>query len=179
MAAGTRNAPPSADQEANVSAMRPLYIALALGAITTPALAQFTSTITAPRQEPAAVAKARADSLRRTDSASVSERMTAMREWVDSAAASVSVAAPRDSTVQITTTVQDSTLRDTTVSTGAVTTEVDTTRSQTTVTTEFRQGAPAPATATPLPALALLGLGSIVAGLALRRRPSRDRSSGN
>ena len=156
-----------------MSGMRPLYIALALGAITTPALAQFTSTVTAPRRESAAVVESRADSVRRTDSVSVAERMQAMREWVDSAAVSVSVAAPpADSTVQITTTVQDSTARDTTVSAGVVTTEVDTTRTRTTVTTEFREGAPAPATATPLPALALLGLGSLIAGLALRRRSS-------
>jgi hypothetical protein len=146
-----------------VRAIRPLFVALALGAFSTPALAQFTSTVTAPRRASTADSAARADSLHRTDSASVVERMTEMREWVDSAAVSVAAAAPAP-------TSPAPAPRDTSVSTGTVASEADTVRAANTVTTEFREGAPAPATATPLPALALLGVASMLAGIALRRR---------
>jgi hypothetical protein len=146
-----------------VSAMRPLPIALALSLLATPALAQFTSTVTAPRRERPEVVEAREDSVRRTDSVSVVERMTAMREWVDSAATAIAADAPPASAAD--------TAATTAVSTGAVdTASVAVSTTTTTTTTEFREGAPAPATATPLPAIAILGLASLLVGAALRRR---------
>jgi hypothetical protein len=146
-----------------VRAIRPLFVALALGAFATPAFGQFTSTVSAPRPVSAADSAARVDSLQRADSTSVVERMTEMREWVDSAAVSVAAAAPPPASPA-------PAAQDTAVSTGSVGVESDTVRAQVAVTTEFREGAPAPATATPLPALALLGAASMLAGLVLRRR---------
>jgi hypothetical protein len=143
-----------------VRAMRPFVIAFALCSFAAPLSAQFTSTVSAPRRERPAVVQARTDSVRRADSTSVVERMTSMREWVDSAAVAVAANAP-----PATETRQD-TVATATVSTGAI----ENAQQQAAPTTTFTDGAPAPATATPLPFLALLGLGSLLAGAALRRR---------
>lgn len=123
--------------------------------------AQFTSTVTAPRPEKPAVVEARRDSLRQADSVSVVERMTEMREWVDSAAQAIAADAPPATDV-----VQDTVSSTPATSTGAIVPE----REPAAPPAAFENGAPAPDTATPLPFIALVGLGSLAAGALLRRR---------
>ncbi len=134
-----------------------LLVALAPAA----AGAQFTSTVRAPRPEKPAVAEARQDSVRRADSVSVVERMSEMREWVDSAAQAIDADAPPAGTVA----------EDTTgTAPAAAGGEVAIAPEPAPPPTRFEDGARAPDTATPLPFIALLGMGSMAAGALLRRR---------
>jgi hypothetical protein len=86
--------------------------------------------------------------------------MTNMKDWVDSAAATLGVAPAPVAT--------DSAQPPVTAAPAPAIPEPAPTR--TPETTEFREGAPAPNTATPIPMVALTGLVSMMAGLWLLRR---------
>jgi hypothetical protein len=117
------------------------------------ASAQFTGLVTPPpRPAPPAEIVARAGDV--TADTTASQRMTDMKEWVDSAAVAVAAQAPQD------TTTPPPVIVETPPAAEPAPEPV----------TEFREGAPAPDTATPLPLLALLGAGLVAAGAALRRR---------
>ena len=122
-----------------------------------PASAQFTGVVIPPpaKAPPVAVAQTLAE---RRDSA-VKVTMTNMKDWVDSAAATLGVVAAPVAT--------DSAHPHVPVVTAPVAQEP---AARAPETTEFREGAPAPNTATPIPMLALTGLVSLGAGLWLLRR---------
>ena len=131
-----------------------------------PASAQFTGVVMPPPAKPApAVKQAATQTLaeRRDSAGRVS--LTNMKDWVDSAAATLGVvpapaAAP--------TTPADSAQPPVAATPAAPAPQHP--ASHTPETTEFREGARAPNTATSIPMLALLGLVSLTAGLWLLRR---------
>ena len=131
-----------------------------------PAAAQFTTAIPPrPRAEREAIAVLRSDSVRRDTT--VAQRLSGIKTWVDSAAVALNVKTPgsapagsRDTMARDTTVARDMTVVAGRVTQQAAAGEV----------TRFREGAPAPDTATLLPALALLGVGTLLAGAWLLRR---------
>jgi hypothetical protein len=135
--------------------------ALLVAFVPAAAPAQFTSTVRAPRPEKPAVVEARQDSLRRADSTSVVERMSEMREWVDSAAQAIAADAPPTDSVA---------LDSAGVAPAASGGEIAMAPAPGPPPARFEDGARAPDTATPLPLIALLGMGSMAAGALLRRR---------
>ena len=129
--------------------------------VAVPASAQFTGVVVPPPAKAVVVA----DTVTRTiaerrDSAS-RVTITNMKDWVDSAAATLGVApAPVPVPVGVADSLQPV----------PAAPQAAPTMAAPPATTEFREGAPAPNTATPVPTLALLGLLSLVAGLWLLRR---------
>ena len=131
--------------------------ALTLSAI--PASAQFTSVVIPPPAKPAPVAQTQTQTIAERRDSAAKVTMTNMKDWVDSAAATLGVAVtPVDSARPV-------------IAAPAMQPEPQAppTPARHTETTEFREGARAPNTATPVPMLALLGLISLVAGLVLLR----------
>jgi LPXTG-motif cell wall-anchored protein len=137
-------------------------VALALTLTATPAAAQFTAVVQAPKARPAATADAaQATPGARSDSAGRTA-LTDMRAWVDSAAG---VIAP-DSTARA-----DSTHRDSSV---VVTSSAgDVAPTPPPAARDAGDGTRAPDTATMLPAIAIAGLAMLAAGAWLLRRSSR------
>jgi hypothetical protein len=152
-----------------------LSLAIVSAVLAGPATAQFTAVVAPPKPKvdpvaaaatPAAVAAAvQKDSIARIT-------MTNMKDWVDSAAASLGTTvqpvtpdtAARQGTPPLAVPVRP-------VAPAAPTPERGT--------TEFREGAPAPNTATPLPLVALLGALVFASGLwLLRPRRAPQRSQG-
>jgi hypothetical protein len=129
----------------------------AMGAV--PAEAQFT-TVVPPARPRADTTVAVATVAQQRDSAT-RETMTEMREWVDSAAATLGVRV-------------DSTPVDTAARVAPIPPPAEPAPRPTEA---FREGAPAPNTATPLPLLALSGAGLLVFGLLLLRRQRCAESS--
>ena len=129
----------------------------------TPAAAQFTATVVPPprAKQPAAEA-ARPLAAPRADSAAAA-RLSDLRAWVDSAAGAIATEPAADSQAP-SETVGDS--ADTAMVTGPTSRSVAAAQRET---QEFRNAAPAPATASSLPLLALLGLGSLLLGITVRR----------
>ena len=127
-----------------------------------PASAQFTGVVMPPPAKPApVVAQGPAQSLGERRDSAARVTMTNMKDWVDSAAATLGVApAPAATT--------DSAQAP--VATPPAAPAAQHAAAHAAETTEFREGARAPNTATPVPMLALLGLVSLVAGLWLLRR---------
>lgn len=136
-------------------------VALALTLTATPAAAQFTAVVQAPKARPAATSDAAAQATpgARSDSAGRTA-LTDMRAWVDSAAG---VIAP-DSTRA------DSTRRDSSAVWTSSAGEVTPTPKPV---AEAGDGTRAPDTATMLPAIALAGLAMLAVGAWLLRRPAR------
>ncbi len=128
-----------------------------------PASAQFTGVVMPPPAKPSpVVAQSATQSLGERRDSAARVTMTNMKDWVDSAAATLGVAAapapaPVDSAQSP-------------VAAVPAAPAVQHPASHSAETTEFREGARAPNTATPVPMLALLGLVSLVAGLWLLRR---------
>ena len=146
-----------------------MRLSMILGAATVltlsavPASAQFTSVVVPPPAKPAAVVQTQTQTIAERRDSAARVTMTNMKDWVDSAAATLGVTvAPVDSARAV-------------VEVPAVLPEPQAppTRAAT-ETTEFREGARAPNTATPIPLIALLGLLSMGAGIALLR-PLRPR----
>ena len=141
-----------------------LGAAAVLTLVSVPASAQFTGVVIPPPAKAAPVAAQAAPQTiaERRDSAT-RVTMTNMKDWVDSAAATLGVApAPAAPAIA-----------DTSAATAAATPAAHTghaAAARPAETTEFREGAPAPNTATPVPTLALLGAISMFAGLWLLRR---------
>ena len=124
-----------------------------------PASAQFTGVVVPPPAKAPAVAPAVAQTLAERRDSAVKVTMTNMKDWVDSAAATLGVvAAP----------VATDTAQPPVAAAPAPVAQEPAPRVP--ETTEFREGAPAPNTATPIPMLALTGLVSLAAGLWLLRR---------
>lgn len=139
-----------------------------LAAAAVPAEAQFTTAVIPPaRPRPAEQPMVAADTTRRDTT--VAARLTDMKAWVDSAAGVVAVRPPADSAFADTAAITDTLAAGDTTARVAIDDPVGR-RASRPPTRQFREGAPAPDTASPLALLALLGLGSIVAGAALRRR---------
>jgi LPXTG-motif cell wall-anchored protein len=125
-----------------------------------PASAQFTGVVVPPPAKAPPVAAAAAQTIAERRDSAVRVTMTNMKDWVDSAAATLGVApAP---------VVTDSAQPP--VAAAPVLTAPAPPATRTPETTEFREGAPAPNTATPIPMLALAGLVSLTSGLWLLRR---------
>lgn len=133
---------------------RSLGVALLLTLSATPAAAQFTAVVEAPKRAPAASATVAATAGARADSAGRT-RLADMKAWVDSAAG---VAAPAGPVVAADTTVRWDSAGGEVVATRRDTPTVD------------RAGMPAPDTATGLPALAVAGLLMLGAGTWFLRR---------
>jgi LPXTG-motif cell wall-anchored protein len=131
--------------------------AAALTLFSAPASAQFTGVVVPPRAAVITVDTTPRTLAERRDSVT-QINLTNMKEWVDSAAA----------TLGVTATVAVDTVMPTTEAVSAPPTPIA--PPPTPTTTEFREGAPAPNTATPVPMLALLGLSSLGGGLWLLRR---------
>lgn len=136
-----------------------------------PVEAQFTTAIVPPRRErPAQVRTAAEDSAARDTTIAV--RLTDMRAWVDSAAGTLSVRPPTDSTpvaapvVAVDTASRDAASPATRDHDAAPTAR----RGRERGVHRFQDGARAPATASPLALLIVLGAGSMLAGAALRKR---------
>jgi len=137
-----------------------LSAAAVLTLLAAPASAQFTGVVIPPPAKPAPVAQSPAQTVAEGRDSAARVTMTNMKDWVDSAAATlgVTVAAVATDSAQPAVNVQPP----------AVHAE-HAAPSRPAETTEFREGARAPNTATPIPMLALLGLISLVAGLWLLR----------
>ena len=133
-----------------------------------PAHAQFTTAVIPPRrpQPPAVQATVAGDRARDT---AIVARLTDMKAWVDSAAGALAVRPPTDSAYVDTAAVPDRLPVADTSAREAVG-EVESRRARRGAERRFTDGGRAPDTATPMALLALLGAGSLVAGLALRRR---------
>lgn len=149
-----------------------MRLSMILGAATVltlsalPASAQFTSVVVPPPAKPAPVAQTQTQTIAERRDSAARVTMTNMKDWVDSAAATLGVTvAPVDSARPV---VEAPTARPELV---APPTPV-----RPTETTEFREGAKAPNTATPIPLIALLGLLALSAGLVLLRPLSRRRA---
>ena len=128
-----------------------------------PASAQFTGVLIPPPAKAAQVVQAPAQTgAERRDSA-VRVTMTNMKDWVDSAAATLGVTPAPASAL-----ATDSALPAVVAPAPAAHVE-HAAPAKATETKEFREGAPAPNTATVIPMLALLGLASLVVGLWLLR----------
>ncbi len=128
-----------------------------------PASAQFTGVVIPPPAKAAPVAQAPAQTgAERRDSA-VRVTMTNMKDWVDSAAATLGVAAAPAGPL-----ATDS-ARPAMIAPAPAAHVEHAAPAKAAETTEFREGARAPNTATAIPMLALLGLASLVAGLWLLR----------
>ena len=124
------------------------------------ASAQFTGVVVAPKAKVVVAADSTPKSVaERRDSVS-KVNLTNMKDWVDSAAASIGVpAAPVVDTAVAAAPVAPAPMA-----------RVPDPAVPARGTTEFREGAAAPNTATPVPLLALLGVSSLAAGLWLLRR---------
>lgn len=127
--------------------------------------AQITTVVASPpkRNEPAQQAAAAQREQAVQDSVA-RVTMTGMKEWVDSAAAALSI---RPDTVPTAADTSVGTQR-TPTSPAPRTSAQAPTRADSTA--EFRNGARAPNTATPVPAIALTGAALIAIGVAMRRR---------
>jgi hypothetical protein len=129
--------------------------------------AQITTVVSVPPKRNEAAQQAAAAQREQVVQDSVARvTMTGMKEWVDSAAASLAI---RPDTTP--------TAADTSVGTSrAPTSPAPRTNSQSPTradsTAEFRDGARAPATATAIPAIALGGAALLALGVAMRRRES-------
>ena len=137
----------------------------------TPAAAQFTATVVPPprAKQPAAEA-ARPLGAPRADSAAAA-RLSDLRAWVDSAAGAIAAEPAADSQPDSETDSKPASepvgdAADTGMVTGLTSHSVAAAQRET---QDFRNAAPAPATASPLPLLALLGLGSLLLGITVRR----------
>jgi len=139
-----------------------LGAAAVLTLVSAPASAQFTGVVMPPPAKAAPVVAAAAPQTlaERRDSAT-RVTMTNMKDWVDSAAATLGVA-PAPSAPVATDSAQAPTL--------PPAAHVDHAPAKSAETTEFKEGARAPNTATPVPTLAVLGALSMIAGLWLLRR---------
>jgi LPXTG-motif cell wall-anchored protein len=124
------------------------------------ASAQFTGVVAPPRAKVAPVADTTPASVAQMRDSVSKVNLGNMKDWVDSAAATLGVPTAPVAT-------------DTTAATQAPVTQPAPTQQPAAPargTTEFQEGAPAPNTATPIPLLALLGVSSLAAGLWLLRR---------
>jgi hypothetical protein len=136
------------------------FIILALACFASGAGAQFTAAVVPPKQQPRVDTAARADSVRKAR-AELTERVSDMKAWVDSAATALAMTPtpPAESTAA------PAERRHT-----SETAAGEVRRPPRKETTTFREGAPAPATATMLPLLTIVGAGALLAGIALIRR---------
>lgn len=128
--------------------------------------AQITTVIAAPkrpdtvaRQQAARVEQAAQDSVARVT-------LTGMTQWVDSAAAAMSL---RPDTGTMPASDTSAAARNTTAA------PPDSSRARRDTAAEMRSGARAPDTATLAPTIALAGATLILIGLVMRRRPRRER----
>ena len=136
-----------------------LGAAAMLTLVAIPASAQFTSVVVPPPAKAAPVAQTQTQTIAERRDSAARVTMTNMKDWVDSAAATLGVAAvPADSARAV-------------VEAPAAQAHHEAPKAPASAaeTTEFREGARAPDTATPVPMLALLGLLSLGAGLVLLR----------
>lgn len=126
--------------------------------------AQITTVVTPP-QKPAAVQREIAQRREAAQDSIARVTLTGMKEWVDSAAATLALRpdtgrSPASDTARATVSAATPTARDST----------ETAASAGRQPTEFREGVRAPDTATSIPTLALGGLAMIMIGIAVRRR---------
>jgi hypothetical protein len=145
----------------------PLVIAVALACFASTASAQFTAAVVPPKPPPRVDTVARADSVKKAKAA-LTERLSDMKAWVDSAATALAMAP----TPAAESTTHTQPKHATTVERKPTTTETSTGEvvRRAPANTTFRNGAPAPNTATTLPLLAVIGAGALLTGLALIRR---------
>ena len=149
-----------------------LGVAIVSALVAAPAAAQFTAVVAPPKPKVEPVAIAALPAAAKTDSL-VKVTMTNMKDWVDSAAASLGAA--------VTPALADTTARAGTpplaVPARPAAPVAPVAPPPAHATTEFRDGAPAPNTATPLPLVALLGALTLASGLwLLRPRRAAQRS---
>ena len=134
---------------------------VAVVAMAIPAGAQFTAVVAPPKKPvDSATAAAAAATIAEQRDSTTRATMGDMREWVDSAAATLGVrvdSVPLDTTQRVV--------------------PVDPPVVEPAPTETFRDGAPAPDTATPLPLLAVGGGLLLLSGLWLLRRPACAESS--
>ncbi|MGH7665292.1 MAG: hypothetical protein ACRENI_13535 [Gemmatimonadaceae bacterium] len=141
---------------------RIVVIAALIAAAPGPAAAQFTTVVVPPRRPDPLPKSAAAPPATARDSAERSRlELSSMKAWVDSAAAAIERSTvdsfppvPEDSTQELPSDERTSASRAAPIPAGEET-------------LAFSNGAPAPNTATSLPAIALLGLGSLGAGVLL------------
>jgi hypothetical protein len=140
----------------------PVAAAAACLALANPAAAQFTAAVVPPPAVKDSSSETRRGAPEaRSDSAAVAARqLSDLREWVDSAALAVEA---RPTERPLATTPGD------TLSAAMEEANMPAAAPARTETVEFRNGAIAPSTASPLPLLALLGVGSLLIGIAVRR----------
>jgi LPXTG-motif cell wall-anchored protein len=146
-------------EEGFVRLSMPLGAAVLLTLCSFQASAQFTGVVVPPRAKVVAAADTTPKTVAQQRDSVASVKLTNMKDWVDSAAATLGVpAAP--------------VVTDTTAAPAVppVVAPVPEPAGPPRATTEFHEGAPAPNTATPIPMLALTGLASLAAGLWLLRR---------
>ena len=132
--------------------------------------AQITTVIETPKRTTVAAqqAAARREEVAQDSIARIT--MTGMKEWVDSAAASLAIR-PDTGTVPASDTAA-ATRRSTQPTTQRSDSATATSGRSPVKATEFRDGARAPDTGTPVPTLAFLGALMVLAGALLRRRPT-------
>jgi len=145
-----------------------IIVVVALACFASTASAQFTAAVVPPKAPPRVDTVARADSVKKAKAA-LTERLSDMKAWVDSAATALAMApTPAGESTAAHTQPKHATAVErkpttTETSTGEVVRRAP-------ANTTFRNGAPAPNTATTLPLLAVIGAGALLTGLALIRR---------
>ena len=140
-----------------------LGAAAVLTLVSVPASAQFTGVVMPPPAKAAPVAaqaQAQPQTIAERRDSATRVTMTNMKDWVDSAAATLGVAPAPAAPVAT----------DTAATAAVPPAHVEHAPAKSAETTEFKEGARAPNTATPIPTLALLGAVSMLAGLWLLRR---------
>ena len=125
------------------------------------ASAQFTGVVVPPKRTVAPVADTTPKTVAEMRDSVARVNLTNMKDWVDSAAATLSVTATVavDTAAPVVPAVPQT-----------IPARVEDPSIPARGTTEFREGATAPNTATPIPLLALLGLSSLMGGIWLLRR---------
>ena len=131
-----------------------------------PASAQFTGVVVPPPAKAAPAAQAQTQTIAERRDSAAQVTMTNMKDWVDSAAASLGV----------TVAPVDSARAPVDAPPAQPQTQAPATPARAAETTEFREGARAPNTATPIPLIALIGLLAFAGGLVLLRSPRPERA---
>ncbi|MBC7791720.1 MAG: hypothetical protein H7Z74_17370 [Anaerolineae bacterium] len=134
------------------------FTALAISAAAPAVNAQFTATVIPPKKPKPEVTVAAVTTVAAAKDTTLSEKLTDMKAWVDSAAVALAAKPPTAAT-------------DSTPSTDSVVVAREPTeKAHASSTARFKSGSPAPDTATPIPMLLLAGAAMLAAGRWIRRR---------
>lgn len=149
---------PLNSQETKVKKLLAAFTALALSSAVPAASAQFTAAVVPPKKPKAEETAPIAAAAKAEKDTALSEKLTDMKAWVDSAAVALSTKTPAPAADSAASPDSSAVVQEPEV------------KPQAESPAKFKNGAPAPDTATPLPLLLLVGAGLVAAGSWIRRR---------